>query len=295
MSLNNSQGTPVGTKFGTDVYPYSKNGFYYDFKTKNPFSIYKGSTPYLYLNKNSGIRIRGDLSGYGNRGIEIPVNSEKSPKYKMIALQFFAKFDDDFFPYAPVEILEIESASGHLKIFMEATHPSGKRAKVYAVNAKTGQIENGVGFYINGKVVKDAILTIKQWASVGIGLASFIDFSVVGGAIRITGPLTINNLSYYNSVNLQQIQTTSARQWLKVKQDGLTNLDWSYWEGQFKWFEVLVLASSSFYGVDPSGIYKTYTGTSRVLVDDKAILRTGRYSYRMLSNAITNLFTVNSV
>ena len=53
ISLNNSHGTPIGTKFGTDVYPYSKNGFYYDFKTRNPFSIYKGSTPYLYLNKNS--------------------------------------------------------------------------------------------------------------------------------------------------------------------------------------------------------------------------------------------------
>lgn len=295
MSLNNSYGTAIGTKFGTDVYPYTKNGFYYDFKTKNPFSIYKGSTPYLYLNKNSGIRVRGDFFGYGSRGIEIPINPEKSQKYKMIALQFFAKFDDDFFPYVPTEILEIESASGHLKLFMEATHPSGKRARVYAVNVKTGQIENGIGFYINGRIVKDAILTIKQWASIGIGLANFIDFSVVGGAIRITGPLIINNLSHYNSVNLQQIQTTSARQWLRVKEDGFLTLDWEYWEGQFKWFEVLVLASSNFYGVDPSGIYKTYVGTSRVLIDDKTILRASRYRYRMLFNAITNLFTINSV
>lgn len=295
VSLNDSYGTAIGTRFGTDVYPYSKNGFYYDFKSKNPFSIYKGSTPYLYLNKNSGIRIRGDFSGYGNRGVEIPINPEKSPKYKMIALQFFAKFDEDFFPYSPTEILEIESASGHIKLFMEATHPGGKRAKIYAVNVKTGQIENGIGFYVNGRIVKDGIITIKQWTSIGIGLANFIDFSMVGGAIRITGPLIINNLSHYNSVNLQQIQTTSARQWLKVKQDGLLTLDWEYWEGQFKWFEVLVLASSSFYGVDPSGIYKTYTGTSRVLIDDKTILRASRYRYRMLSNAITNLFTINSV
>lgn len=293
VSLNNSYGTPIGTKFGIDVYPFTKNGFYYDFKAKNPFSLYKGSSPYLYLNKNSGIRVRGDFSAYGSRGIEIPVNSEKSPKYKMIALQFFAKFEDDFFPYSPTEILEIESSSGNIKLFMEAVHPQGKRAKLYAVNVKTGQVENGVGFYVNGKLVKDGIMTIKQWSAIGIGLANFIDFSVTGGAIRITGPLTITNLSHYNSVNLQQVQTTSARQWLKVKEDGFLTLDWEYWEGQFKWFEVLVLASSSFYGVDPSGIYKTYTGTSRVGIDDQTILRAGRYKYNVLSGAKTDLFTIN--
>ena len=293
VSLNNSYGTPIGTKFGTDVYPFTKNGYYYDFKAKNPFSIYKGSSPYLYLNKNSGIRVRGDFSSYGSRGIEIPINLEKSPKYKMIAVQFFAKFEDDFFPYSPTEILEIESASGHIKLYMEAAHPEGKRAKIYAVNVKTGQVENGIGFYINGKLVKDGIMTIKQWSSIGVGLANFIDFSIVGGAIRITGPLTVTNLSHYNSVNLQQVQTTSARQWQKVKEDGFLTLDWEYWEGQFKWFEVLVLASSSFYGVDPSGIYKTYTGTSRVAIDDKTILRAGRYKYNVLSGVNTDLFTIN--
>ena len=293
MSLNDSFGTPIGTKFGTDVFPFTKSGFYYDFKAKNPFSMYKGSTPYLYLSKNSGVRVRGDFPSYGNRGIEIPINSENSPNYRMIAIQFFAKFDDDFFPYAPTEILEIQSASSHIKIFMEATHPEGKRAKIYAVNAKTGQVENGIGFYVNGKIVKDAILTIKQWASIGIGLSNFIDFSTVGGAIRLTGPLTMTNISYYNAVNLQQVQTTSARQWLKVKQDGLLTIDWEYWEGQFKWFEVLVLSSSSFYGVDPSGIYKTYAGTYKVGIDDGSILRTNRYKYRMLSRATTDLFTIN--
>lgn len=293
VSLNNSYGTPIGTKFGTDVFPFTKSGFYYDFKTKNPFSIYKGSTPYLYLSKNSGIRVRGDFPSYGNRGIEIPINTERSTNYRMIAIQFFAKFDEDFFPYSPTEILEIQSASSHIKIFMEAAHPEGKRAKIYAVNAKTGQVENGIGFYVNGKIVKDAVMTIKQWASIGIGLSNFIDFSTVGGAIRITGPLNVTNISYYNAVNLQQVQSTSARPWLKVKQDGLLDLDWAYWEGQFKWFEVLVLSSSSFYGVDPSGIYKTYVGTSKVGIDDGSILRTNRYRYRMLSRATTDLFTIN--
>ena len=295
ISLNNSYGTPIGTKYGIDVYPYSKNGFYYDFKSKNPFSIYKGSTPYLYLSKTSGIRVRGDLSSNASRGIQIPVNPEQSSNYRMIALQFFAKFDGDFFPYSPTEILDIKSSSSHIKIFMQATHPNGARAKIYAINAKTGQIENGLGFFVNGSLVKDGILTIKQWSSIGIGFSNFIDFSLSGGYVGITGPLTIDNLSHYNSIHLQQIQTTSARQWLKVKQDGQLSFDWSYWQGSFRWFEVLVLASTNFYGVDPAEIYKTYVGTSRVIVDDKTILRTNRYRYRLFSNAITNNFMISSV
>jgi hypothetical protein len=52
---------PVGTRFGVNMFPYTRSGLYYDYKAKNPFSIYKGSTPYLYLNRTSGIEIRGDF------------------------------------------------------------------------------------------------------------------------------------------------------------------------------------------------------------------------------------------
>lgn len=293
VALNNSYGTPVGTRYGTDIYPYTQNGFYYDFKSKNPFSIYRGSTPYLYLNKTSGIRLRGDMSSINSRGLQIPVNSERSSNYKLIAIQFFARFDDDFFPYAPTEILDIKSKSAHIKVFMEATHPNGTRAKIYAVNAKTGQLENGIGFYVDGNLAKDGVLTIKQWASIGMGFSNFVDFSITGGSISITGPLMINNLSHYNSVHLQQLQTTSARPWLKVKEDGLLNFDWDYWQGSFRWFEVLVLASTNFYGINPADIYRTYVGTSRVTVDDKSILRTNRYRYRMFSNAISTNSVIN--
>lgn len=44
------------------------------------------------------------------------------------------------------KFFEIESKTNRLKIFMVANHPDGKRAKIYAVNANTGQIEDGIGF-----------------------------------------------------------------------------------------------------------------------------------------------------
>lgn len=295
ICLNNDEQTPVGTRYGTDVYPFTENGFYYDYKSKNPFSIYKGSTPYLYLTKTSGIKLRGLFNGKNVRGIEIPVNKEKTNNHKMIAMQMFAMYDDDFFPYSPTEVFEIISNTSHIKFYLEATHPDGLRAKIYAINDKTGQLENGIGYYINGRIVKEPILTVKQWASIGIGLSNHLDFATNGGSIRITGPLLVNNISHYNSVRLQQVQRVSVRPWFSVRESGRIRFDWRDWQGIFKWFEVLVLSTRSFYGVDPADIYRSYVGTTRIIVDDKSILRLFRSRYKTISDSSTQLFTVNAV
>jgi hypothetical protein len=295
ICLNNEEQTPIGTRYGTDVYPFTENGFYYDYKSRNPFSIYKGSTPYLYLTKTSGIKLRGLLNRRNVRGIEIPVNKEKTNNHKMIAMQMFAMYDGDFFPYSPTEVFEIISNTSHLKFYIEATHPDGLRAKIYAINDKTGQLENGIGYYVNGRIVKEPILTIKQWASIGIGLSNHLDFALNGGSIRITGPLLVNNISHYNSVRLQQVQSVSVRPWFLVRESGRIRFDWRDWEGVFKWFEVLVLSSRNFYGVDPADIYRAYVGTTRLIVDDRSILRLLRTRYKTISDASSQVFTVNAV
>ena len=97
QALNNDTFTPVGTRFGINLYPYSKSGLYYNYKTKNPFSIYKGSTPYLHLTKDSGIEIRGSYNPELERGIAIPVNQSLSTNYKISAMQMWLKYDKDQF------------------------------------------------------------------------------------------------------------------------------------------------------------------------------------------------------
>lgn len=295
LALSDNKPTPIGTRYGADMFPFTENGFYYDYKSENPFSIYKGSTTYLYLTKTSGIKLRGLFNSRQSRGIEIPINQEKVSNYKVIALQCFAMYDDDFFPYSPTEVFEIQSNTSHIKFFIQATHPNGTRGKIYAINVKTGQIENGIGYYINGRIVKDPVLTIKQWAAIGIGFSNYLDCSLTGGSIRITGPLMINNISYYNSSRLQQVQTVAVRPWFSVKESGRIKFDWKDWKGIFRWFEVLVLSSKNFYGVDPSDIYAAYVGASKITVDDKSILRIFRSKYRVISNSVTRLFTINSV
>ena len=284
LSLSDSAPTPIGTRFGNDIFPYRKDGFYFSYKQRNPFSIYKGSTPYLYLTRDSGITLRGAYDPEVNRGISVPINQSLSNDYKVIALQLSMRFDQDFFPYAPMQVFELQSKNSYIRVYLEATHPSGKRAKLYAINSR-GELENGIAFYLNGKLVREPTITVKEWAMLGIRFANTQDFGNYAGALRLTAPLTINNISYYKSTNLQEVQAVVERLWFKVKESGPLTLDWNYWNAiPYLWQNVLVISSTSYYGVDPSDIYKIYTGTNKIIVDDEVSAEFGDYAYTIYSD-----------
>jgi len=284
LSLSETSPTPIGTRFGNDMYPYRKDGFYFTYKQKNPFTIYKGSTPYLYLTKNSGISIKGQYDPLVNRGISIPVNQSRADNYKVIAMQMSIKFDQNSFPYAPTQIFELQSKNSYIKFFMVATHPRGKRAKIYAINSR-GQLENGVAFYLNGKLVKDPTITTEEWSMLGIRLANTQDFSNYEGALRLNGPLTFNNISYYKSTSLQEKQNVVTRPWFKVEKAGALTLDWNYWNAiPYLWEEVLVISTTTFDGLSPSDIFKVYTGTNKIIIDDSVETTFGDYSYKFYQN-----------
>jgi hypothetical protein len=295
LSLSETSATAIGTRFGNDIYPYRKDGFYFTYNQENPFTIYKGSTPYLYMTRNSGITIKGQHDPMVNRGIAVPINQSRSDNHKVIAMQMFLRFDQDFFPYAPTQIFELQSKNSYIKFYMVATHPSGKRAKIYALNSR-GQVENGLAFYLNGKLVKDPTITIKEWSTLGIRFANTQDFNNYEGALRINGPLTFNSISYYKSTNLQEVQNVVERPWFKVEKAGALTLDWNYWNAiPYLWEEVLVISTTSYYGVDPSDIYKAYTGTNKIIVDDSIETKFGDYVYKLYNNIIWKTNTYQAV
>ena len=296
QALNESDASPIGTRFGTPIYPYTKTGIYYNFKKNNPFSIYTGSSPYLYLTKTSGVQIKGQYDPLVNRGLSIPMNTSRANNFKVIAMQMAVRFDGDYFPYAPTQIFEVESKGSYLKFYMVANDPSGRRAKIYAIDAKTGLVQDGIGFYWNGKIVKEPVLTLQEWGFLGINFADSLDFSFFEGATRLTGPLLFNSISYYQSTNLQEVQNISERPWFRVKVLSGLGLDWEFWNtGSFNWNKVLVLAETSYYGVNPSEVYKSYTGTNKLIVGDNFPLTVGDYAYSLYNDISWNKFTVDPV
>jgi hypothetical protein len=286
QAFNYNSANNIGTRFGTKVYPYVNNGYYYNYKSKNPFSIYKGSSPYLYLTRNSGLELRGNYDPLVNRGVAIPINSNKDTNYELMAIQSLIRFNQDFFPYAPTQIMQINSKGKTIKFYMVANHPTGKRAKIYAIDGSTGSLYNGISFFINGKVVKEPVININEWAMIGIGLPTILNFKSYTGSIMINGPIIFNDLSYYQTTNLQSIQTVTKRPWARVKftTDGV--FDWEYWSDFFVWQGVLVQSSVSYYGVNPSDLYKAYTGTNKIIVDDSRVFSFKDYEYAVFKDVL---------
>jgi hypothetical protein len=268
QAFNDNSFNPVGTRFGVDLFPYTRAGLYYDYKAKNPFSIYKGSTPYLYLNRTSGIEIRGQYDPQNSRGIAIPINKTISDNYRVSAMQVWMRSDLDRFPLAETELFEIEYKGDTIKFFMEALGEDGARARVFAKSLNTGLAFNGLAYYWNGVLVREPVLTLKEWGVLGVSFATALNFDLYLGGINLNGPLVFNNIAYYQANNLQQVQSNLTRPWLRVQSDGLTSFDWDYWLNSYTWEGVLIISSSELYGVDPSDVYKTYIGTNKIIIDD---------------------------
>ena len=296
QAFNSTSPNPIGTRFGNEIYPYKKSGFYYDYKAKNPFSIYKGSSPYLYLTRYTGIELKGAYDPGVNRGLSIPINKEMSSNYKIMAMQMAVRYDQDAFPYAPTEIFEIQSKNNHLKFYMVAIHPSGQRAKIYAINVKTGKQEDGIGFYWNGKLVKEPVVTVKEWGFLGISFPNLLDFASRVGSINLNGPITFNTISYYQSTNLQEVQRVDFRPWFGVKYSLPLTLEWDDWKtSSFVWNGVLILSSTSYYGVDPSTIYKSYTGTNKIIIDTDKVFTVNGYEYSVYKGITSKQITTTAV
>ena len=267
QALNDNSNNYVGTRFGADLIPYKKNGIYYSYKSKNPFSIYKESTPYLYLTKNSGIEVRGELNVLESRGLSLPINKELSTNYGVSAVQLWIKYDQDKFPLKATELFEINHNGGIVKVYFQANSIDGNRGKVFALDESNREY-NGLLFYLNGNAVREPVLSIKEWFSIGISFLTPLDFNSYLGNINITGPALFNNISYYKASSLQEIESTTKRPWYKVVTDGTSILDWQFWLNNFTWDGVLIVGSSQFYGINPSDIYKTYIGTNKIIIDD---------------------------
>jgi hypothetical protein len=266
--LNNNSFNAIGTKFGNSLFPYKKAGIYYDYKSKNPFSIYKDSTPYLYMTKNSGIEVRGDFLPSIDRGISLPVNTTLASNYRISAFQTWYRNDSENFEVLPVQLFEINHKNEKIKFYVKSLNSSGSRGKIYGINDSTGEEVSGISYYINGVIVREPVITIREWSVIGISFGSSLIFDSFLGSININGPGVFNNLSYYQATNLQQIQSIVARLWTDIDSEDGTILDWQYWKDNYSWNGMLVLSSSSTYGVNPSEIYKTYIGTNKIIVDD---------------------------
>jgi hypothetical protein len=295
QALNDISPNPLGSKYGIPIYPYSKLGIYFDYKRRNPFEVYKNSSPYLYLTKKSGIRLRGDQTIALSRGLSTPVNQGLASSYNVGAIQFFGRYDGTEFPIDSVEAFEIEArlASSYIKFYVQALDSSKRRGRIFAVNTATGKIEEGLAYFVNGILAKEPIIDLNEWFVLGVQFSNKLDFGGVEGAIRITGPLLINNLSHYQFTAFQEQENVRTRPWLNVLNLEEGTAEWSYWASldefdnpEFLWRDVLFVLTAARSNINPADVYKIYTGTNKSITGTDKVLKLNRYQYKAYKDVL---------
>lgn len=226
-----------------------------------------------------------------DRGISIPINQKISNYHKVSAIQIALRWPDFTFSSVPVEIFEIKSSDQHIKVLLDANGDAKDRGRIYAINAFTGQKQDGVTFYVNGRLVLNGMIYGKTWSILGISFSSPLNFANEIGAFRVTGSVLFNNLSFYQITEEQESSNFSYKKWFNLSSIDGIGKDWGYWKnlqvipGQFyTWRDVLFIASEKVVQVSPLDVYKRYTGTDRVVIDTDNSFSINGYKYLFYNN-----------
>jgi hypothetical protein len=139
------------------------------------------------------------------------------------------RYDDDYFPGTPTELFEIEYKDDTIKFYMVADSSKGSRARIFARSQNTGLDFNGISYFWNGSLVREPVITKKEWGVLGIAFSTALNFDGYLGGINLTGPMIFNNIAYYQANSISEVQSSAQRPWLKVLTDTVTTFQWQFW------------------------------------------------------------------
>jgi len=276
----------IGTRYGNDLIPYSKFGPYFDYRSKNPFRIYKGSSPHLYLTSDSGVSVLGTPDSKISRGLSQVINKKKAADYKVSNIQMSIRQEQQEFSTSPVEIFEVQAADRLIKFYVRAYKNDTKRGVIFALDGETYLPAQGFSLLLNGRLTKNPIINPREWSMLSISFSSSLLMDGFAGAVRITGPMVINNITSYRLNQQDQANRFFYRLWGEVSSEF-----WSFWTASI-WEDVLVLSDAGGFGVDPVYSYGEFTGTNRFVFDTNSELFTENYRYRYYSDLVWQSQTV---
>lgn len=307
QALSDVEPKRIITRFGDGIFGYILRGIYPDYSAKNPISIYKGSTPYLYLTNTSGIKLAGVLNDTSQRGIRYVLNQQASNLYRVGASQILARYYEDTFPTTPQKLLSYRGfvvQAGRrqeriISIYVVSSNPSNTRGRLIALDEKTGLVDPTVYFYLNGSLVKDLHLSPRSWNMIGLQFQVALDINSSIGYVDISGPLLVHGISNYRLTSIQDAQSSILRSWSQVrtmidKQDN-SGTNWGDFLSSnpvITWQSVLYIPTETSFLVDAATPYKIYTGTNKIIVGDNNKFRINKYQYKVYQDIVwqSNIF-----
>jgi hypothetical protein len=266
--------TAIGTKFGKDVYSYLDSGSV-DYSYPYHGTVYKSSTPYLYLTKFSGFR-GGILGNTGATGIEIPLNQFSQESYQVNYIQMAIYTNSNFLTATsnnPIFIVKDKNKT----IFINYTSATGTSATLLAKKTTyNGTAYSDAEFYVDG--VKDGIIYPGQWHMIGVKFNPLLSFDGIdSGYVRLpANQFTINNVVDYQIPASLVRSTQFFDTWAEYVDTalGADNYDWEDLPamsgvGSPTWENIYVDSVGSIGEVlNPTEIYNSYIKSNTVLADE---------------------------
>jgi hypothetical protein len=224
----------------------------------------------------------------------MPINQGRSSNYNVGALQFAFRYDEPRFPAQAVELFEIESASDYIKFYLVAADSEGRRGRVYGINARTGFVQPGLGFFLNGILQREPIIDSRQWFIMGLQFLESLSFNNFTGAFRATGPILVNSVYHYQYTAFEEIQAVRTRSWLNVLNTAEGTAIWEDYE-ELTWLDVLFILTTQKPAIDPARIYKVYTGTNKFIVGDDRVFSLNDYQYKTYAGILWDTRVLDAV
>lgn len=243
----------IGTRSGKNI---SVNG-------ANSFArLYKRSSPYLYLSKNSGIKLINSSNTYnGTSNIMIPINENYATNYFVTAIQF--AFRSGFALTSSYEIGKILVPGGGSYDITLANIANTSKANI-SIEAipSTETIKR-----INGK--NTSVVNPYEWNMVTLAFDYPINFgntsTLLEYGLKLTGNFSYDNISFYQVPDQKLSQKIIYDTWDEYDTEAL----WSNLDTETTWEAVLIqeVIPGGNITIDADTVYLSYVGGLRLSND----------------------------
>lgn len=194
---------PISTPTGQKLYPFSRQGISYINKAKNPFLIYKDSTPYLYLTGDSGIqtlpypKIEDTAAESFRRGMSIPLNQNRKEDYTLYGVHMWSFYNKAETFASRERMFSISYQDTRYDFYLEP-ETGGKRAKIvpYLYGLLSDTLTDEVVMYQNG-IKQDVYVYPLSWSLISLRFENPVDLSSIRGQLEIYPGILFNNVTVF--------------------------------------------------------------------------------------------------
>lgn len=203
LAFDESSLYPLDSSTGQKIYPFTREGGSYINKAKNPFLIYKDSTPYLYLTGDSGIQVLPyeeleDVSSeYFRRGMSFPINQNRKEEYTMHGMHMWSFYNKSNIFLERERMFSISYLNTRYDFYLEP-EVGGKRAKLvpYLYNPTLDTLADNIVMFQNG-IKQEVYVYPLSWSLISLRFTTPIALNSIIGQLEIYPGTLFNNLTIF--------------------------------------------------------------------------------------------------